>query len=156
MQPLSLEVFKNRIDFHVWFKSGTAQRWRKAEVLYFMPHIYCEDLLKSILSFQILETEVFCYNMASWILKNILLPPVNFIYICMYVCMYVYILLCLKIFISFPWKVRISKHINSYPSSLFLLFWNIVFLVTCLHNKVQISSHRNLFWQALANQIYTI
>lgn len=42
------------------------------------------------------------------------------------------------------------------PHLLLFFFWYIVFLVTCIYNKVQISSHRNLFWQAFANQIYAI
>lgn len=69
VQPLSLEVFKNRTDFCVWFKSGAAQSWRKAKELYFMLHIYFEDLLKSISSFQILETKDLCYSMTSLIFK---------------------------------------------------------------------------------------
>lgn len=151
MQPLPLEVVKNRIDFHVWFKSGAAQRWRKAKVLYFMPHIYFEDFLKSISSFQILETKDSCYNMASLIFKIFF----HLKWILLYkLC--VYVLLCLKTFISFPWKIRISKHIHSHPPPFFLLLWYTVFLVTCIYNKVQISSHRKLFWQALANQVYAI
>jgi len=132
VQPISQEVYKNRIDFHVRFKSGAAQRWRKAKVLYFNSHIYFDDLLKSIFSFQILETEVFCYNMASWILKiffclQLILLYKLYIHIIYIYNVCIYILLCLKIFISFPWKVRISKHINSYPPPFFFCFETLCF-----------------------------
>lgn len=58
--------------------------------------------------------------------------------------------------ISFAWGKKLLSTSTPAPPPFFLSLWYTVFLVTCVHNKVQMSNHSNLFWQALANQVYAI